>query len=106
MSVKLIQGDDLQFKILVKLSGECYDLSNVTGATLKIPTDTGTLDLTLGAGLTIPTPLNGQVIVDIDDSQSGDICTGSINIELTLDESGKIKTLQFKDAMEVSERLY
>lgn len=106
MSVKLIQGDDLQFKILVKISGQCYDLTNVTAATLKIPTMTGTLDLTIGSGLSIPTPLNGEIVVDIDDTQSGDICTGEIDIELILDESGKIKTLQFANAMDVSERLY
>lgn len=107
MSATVIQGDDLTFKILVKKSGSCYDLTNVTGATLKIPLAAGgESSLILTAGLTIPTPINGEIVVDISDTLSTTLKLGKLNLELILDESSQFQTLQFQQGLEVKARLY
>lgn len=107
MSVSVFKGDDTQFKLLIKVNNACYDLTNVTAATLKIPLEAGgTLDLILTSGLSIPTPVNGEIVVDITDTQTDLLQIGELNLELILDESGKIKTLQFLKGLKVSNRLY
>lgn len=104
MSVKIIQGDDVEFDVLVQLNGQPYDLSGVTAATFKIPTDSGCLDLTLGAGLTIPTPTNGKVKVEATDAQTPTLKKSKLNVELILEEGTKTRTLQFKNGVEVIAR--
>ena len=106
MSVNIIQGDDSEFKIQVTASGACYDLTNVTEATFKIPLEAGgCLDLTLtGGAIAIPTPANGELVVTVTDVQSPTLKIGRNNVELILDESGTIKTLQFKNGVTILER--
>lgn len=107
MSVKIFKGDDLVFTIRVKEDGGCYNLTSVTAATLKIPLQAGGSEsLTLGAGLTIPTPSNGEIVVNIDNTISTNFKVGAQTLELILDESGELKTLQFKNGLVVSARLY
>lgn len=108
MSAKIIQGDDVTFKIKVsKEDGSCFDLTNVTAATIKIPlTAGGEQTLSLGSEITIPTPLNGEVVVAVTDTISATLKTGKHNIELILDESSAFTTLQFKNGVEVVARYY
>lgn len=107
MSASVIQGDDLTFKILVKKSTSCYDLTNVTAATLKIPLAAGgEQSLTLGVELTIPTPINGEIVVTVTDTISALLKIGKLNLELILDESTTYTTLQFTAGLVVSARLY
>lgn len=105
MSVKIIQGDDAEFNVVVKLDGSIYDLTSVAAATFKIPLAAGgCLDLTLGAGVTIPTPTNGTLAITVSDTESPTLKLGKLNVELVLEESGKIKTLQFKNGVEIIAR--
>ena len=104
--VSIFKGDDVAFKLLIKEGSKCYDLSNVTAASLTTETETGTITLSLGAGLTIPTPVNGEIEVVFTDAKSATLRTGNLNIELVLDESGDLKTLQFLEALEAKNRLY
>lgn len=107
MSANLIQGDDLTFKILVKKSGGCYDLTSVSAATLKIPLAAGGEEtLAIGTGLTIATPVNGEVEVTISDTISATLKIGTLNLELILDEATEFTTLQFTGGLVVTKRFY
>lgn len=108
MSVEIYQGDDKSFTIQVKFESGCYDLSAVTAASLKLPNhDHGQFtELTLGAGLLIPDPKNGKIQATLEDTDTIHLKAGKQSIELILDESGKFQTLQFKNGIEVKERLF
>lgn len=112
MSATVIQGDDITFKILVKKDNGCYDLTNVTALTLKVPLAAGgeeTFSLIANANLSIlttPTPVNGEVVVKIQDADTLLLEPAKNNIELQLDESGLKTTLQFSEGLEVIERYY
>ena len=96
-NITLEQGATLTLTVLVEDDSVIRNLTGYT-ARMKIratkDSDTVLLDLTMGSGLTIPTPANGEILISLTAAQTAAYTTVNAVYDLELvDGSGDVERL-------------
>jgi len=105
---QVIVGEDKQLtiRIISESSDEPYDLSSATEVTVCFEGHTSTVTKNTSSGVTILSPEElGKITVDLDDTDTQALKTGTINFEVTIDAGTDRKIVQFKKQLQVIERL-
>lgn len=111
--LNIVQGEDKEITVRLTLeSGDPYDLTGITAISAEFPASAGGCVTITGvspfnaAPIVIETPAtSGKLTITLNDTQTALLASGTSHFELILEKSSDKKIVQFKNSINVLERL-
>ena len=111
--LNIVQGEDKDITVRLSLeTGDPYDLSSVTAISAEFPAAAGGCVTITGvspfnaAPIVIESPsTSGKITLTLSDTETALLASGTSHIELIIDEGTDRKIIQFKNSLNVLERL-